>query len=118
MSPLPSGEGRVRAALELRPDGPAAAWLAAHPTSSPRVIAYEVHRCCGGGKICEVRFREMSADDDLSDYTIARTPEGVSWLVDRRAATRLPATFGVTLRGHGRRARLGLELAPDQRGDL
>src|SRR5437879_6233411 len=36
-------------------DAAARAWLDSHKSEGPRVITYEVHRCCGGGKICNVR---------------------------------------------------------------
>lgn len=98
-------------------DDRARSWLEAHP-SPAWVVAYDVHRCCGGGKICQVSIREMKEKDDLTNYTTAFMDDGTRLLVDRRAAARLPARFGLTLRGRGRWQHLDLGLDPEQWGDL
>src|SRR4029077_12268568 len=100
--------------FEVKPDGAATAWLESHPSQGPMVIAYDVHRCCGGGKICTVSIREWSRREDES----ALVPGGPDFLIDPRAAARLPERIGLTVRGRGPFRRLDLDLEPDQWGDL
>ncbi len=104
--------------IQVDADPAASAWLDSHPSSEPRVIAYEVHRCCGGGKICTVRVRSTSRSDDGDAYEKARLDDGAEILIDRRAAARLPSRFGLTLSGSGPFRRLDLELDPDDWGTL
>jgi hypothetical protein len=106
------------AVFQVSADARAKAWLAAHPSDEPRVIAYEVHRCCGGGKICSVAVRSRSDRDDASAYTPALLEDGTLVLVDNRAAARLPAHFGLTVRGLGPLKHLDLELDSEQWGEL
>ena len=104
--------------FQVTADHRAKAWLAAHPSDVPRVIAYEVHRCCGGGKICNVVVRPSSDRDDASAYTPALLEDGTRLLVDSRAANRLPERFGLTVRGLGLLKHLDLELDSEQWGEL
>ncbi len=104
--------------FELQADEQARAWLAGQPAGSSWVIAYDVHRCCGGGKICRVSVRKRSASDRLDDYTATWLADGTTFLIDRRAASRLPARFGLTVRGLGRFKHLDLELDGDEWGEL
>jgi hypothetical protein len=104
--------------VEVDVDPAARTWLDAHPSLEPLVIAYEVRRCCGGGKICAVRVRSMSPKDDGDAYEKARLDDGSEILVDRRAAVRLPSRFGLTVSGSGPFRRLDLELEPDDWGTL
>jgi hypothetical protein len=104
--------------FQVTADARAKAWLAAHPSDEPRVIAYEVHRCCGGGKICSVAVRRNSDRDDASAYAPALLDDGTRMLVDKRAAARLPARFGLTVRGLGPLKHLDLELDSEQWGEL
>ena len=104
--------------FELEADAGALAWMQAHPASGPRVLEYDVHRCCGGGKICQVRVRDRVHDDDPARYTPGRLSDGTAILIDRRAAVRLPRRFGLTVRGRGPLRRLDLELDPEQWGEL
>ena len=100
--------------FHVQPDAAARVWLESHPTPGPLVIAYAVHRCCGGGKICSVSIREKSrtgGDPGL-------VPGGPDFLTDPRAAARLPERIGLTVRGRGPFRRLDLDLEPDQWGDL
>ena len=106
------------ALFQLTADDRAKAWLDAHPASAPRVIAYDVRRCCGGGRICTIRVRGRSDRDDAANYAPATTEDGTRFLVDRRAAARLPARFGLTVRGLGPFRHLDLDLEPEQWGDL
>jgi hypothetical protein len=94
------------------------AWLDAHPSATPRVIAYDVHRCCGGGKICQVKVRELSRKDDPAQYSTGVMDDGTKFLIDRRAAARLPSRFGLTVRGLGRLKHLDLDLEGEQWGTL
>ena len=104
--------------FQVTADARAKAWLVAHPSDEPRVIAYEVHRCCGGGKICNVVVRTSSDRDDASAYAPAFLEDGTRILVDGRAAARLPARFGLTVRGLGPLKHLDLELDSEQWGEL
>ncbi len=104
--------------FELEADAGAREWMQAHPSTEPRVLEYDVHRCCGGGKICQVRVRNGAKEDDLTQYTPGRLSDGTAILIDRRAAARLPRRFGLTARGRGRLRRLDLNLDPEQWGDL
>lgn len=97
-------------AIVVEPDAAAGAWMAAHPSNSPRVISYEVHRCCGGGRLCEVRVREASKRDTGREHVAAEGPGGLVLLVDARAAARLPGRVGLTVRGTGPFRRLDLDL--------
>lgn len=104
--------------FQLEADSSALEWLGSHPASEPRVIAYDVHRCCGGGKICIVEVRERSRRDDPADYQIGTLDDGTTFLIDRRAARRLPSRFGLTVRGVGPLRYLDLALEAEQWGDL
>ena len=104
--------------IEVSLDPGARSWLDAHATDASRVLAYDVHRCCGGGRLCRAFIRERSAADRDEDYVSATVEGGGRFLVDRRAASRLPAHFGLTMRGRGRFRRLDLDLTPEQWGDL
>jgi hypothetical protein len=104
--------------FQLDADAGARAWLDAHPTARGRLIAFDVHRCCGGGKICSVNVRELSKRDDPDDYASGTLEDGTRFLVDRRAAVRLPSRFGLTVRGLGRFKHLDLVLEPAEWGEL
>ncbi len=104
--------------LNVEADAHAEEWIRTHPTEQPRVIAYDVHRCCGGGKLCSVTVRNQSRNDDRRDFVTAVLADGTSFLVDRRTARRLPSRFGLTVRGLGPFKRLDLELSGEQWGAL
>ena len=104
--------------FRVKADPEATAWLETHSRLDPLVIGYEVHRCCGGGKICEVKVRGLYAHDDRSDFAKGLTDAGQDVLIDRRAAARLPARFGLTVRGVGPLKHLDIELNGEQWGDL
>jgi len=102
----------------VQPDARALAWLQAHPSPEPLVIAYDVHRCCGGGKICSVSIRHRSQADTASAFAPGRMADGPEVLIDNRAAARLPERIGLTVRGRGPLRHLDLVLEPEQWGDL
>ena len=102
----------------LQADASAREWLDRHPAGGPRVVAYEVHRCCGVGKICEVKVRELSGKDNRDDFATGALEDGTKFFIDRRAAARLPARFGLTARGMGRLKHLDLDLEAEQWGTL
>jgi hypothetical protein len=108
----------VLAALRVKADENAEEWMRTHPTEGPRVIAYDVHRCCSGGKLCSVTVRNQSRGDAKRDFVTAVLGDGTRLLVDRRAARRLPPQFGLTVRGLGPFKRLDLALSGEQWGDL
>lgn len=102
---------------ELQPDERARAWLVSHPAGS-WAIDYEVHRCCGGGKICQVSVRELGSSEPREDYIPTALPDGTRFLIDPRAARRLPSNVRLTVRGVGPLKRLDLELTGEQWGEL
>ena len=104
--------------FEVEPDARAREWLDSHPSSKTRVIAYDVHHCCGGGKICQVTVRELSPEDESGRYVPGALSDGTDILIDRRAARRLPSRFGLTVRGFGPLKRLDLDLEGEQWGTL
>jgi len=104
--------------FQLDADAAAREWLDAHPADGPRVIAYDIHRCCGGGKICEVNVRQLSRKDDPGEYATGETDDGTRFLIDRVAAARLPRRFGLTVRGFGPLRHLDLALEGEQWGTL
>ena len=108
----------VRQLFLVAADEGARRWMAMHPARGPRVIAYDVHRCCGGGKICQVSVREKSRGDDLRQFATGVLEDGTTLLVDHRAAARLPAHFGLTVRGVGPLKHLDLDLAGEEWGTL
>ncbi len=104
--------------FQLEADVNVRSWLEAHPSSEPRVIAYDVHWCCGGGKICQVKVRELSRKDNPDEYATGVMDDGTRFLIDRRAAARLPSRFGLTVRGLGPLKHLDLNLGGEQWGTL
>ena len=104
--------------FQLETDAAARSWLDAHPSADARVISYDVHRCCGGGKICRVNVREMTRRDDPDAYATGTLEDGTKFLIDRRAAARLPTRFGLTVRGLSRFKHLDLNLDGEQWGAL
>jgi len=104
--------------FRLQADAAAREWLRSHPAGAPRVIAYDVHRCCGGGRICLVNVRDRSRTDDPEDFATGALDDGTTFLIDRRAAARLPSTFRLTVRGLGPFTHLDLDLEGEQWGEL
>jgi hypothetical protein len=101
-------------------DSSARAWMATHHAamSDPVVVSYEVKRCCGGGKICMVRVGRGSGREVESGYLTTSLDDGTVLLIDPRAARRLPASFGLTVRGIGPLRRLDLDLDSEEWGSL
>jgi len=104
--------------FRLDADARVRAWLNAHPVSGPRVIAYDVQRCCGGGKICQVTVRKQSRKDDPDEFAIGVMDDGIRFLIDRRAAAKLPSRFALAVRGLGPLKHLDLDLGSEQWADL
>ena len=104
--------------FRLHADAAARSWLQTHAQAEPLVIAYEVHRCCGGGKICQVKVRGMSRNDEPAAYASGVTDEGGRVLIDKRAAAKLPERFGLTVHGPGPLRHLDLDLDPEVWGEL
>ena len=108
----------ARTDFEVEVDAAARAWLDSHPSDEPRLISYDVHRCCGGGKICDVQVRGGSRRDDVSTYAKAVLPDGTKIAIDPRAAARLPSQLRITVRGLGPMKHLDLDLTGEQWGAL
>jgi hypothetical protein len=104
--------------IRLEADARARAWLKAHPASGPRVVAYEVHRCCGGGKICLINVRGQKAKDVPDSLVSAKLDDGTEFLIDPQAAGKLPERFNLTVRGVGPFEHLDLDLSGEQWGAL
>jgi hypothetical protein len=62
--------------------------------------------------------RELSRKDDPAEYSTGVMDDGTKFLIDRRAAARLPLRFGLTVRGLGRLKHLDLKLDGEQWGTL
>ena len=65
-----------------------------------------------------VRVRGRSRNDDVRKYATAILEDGTRFLVDRRAAARLPSRFALTVRGLGPFRHLDLDLDGEQWGTL
>ena len=104
--------------FQIEADALARQWLDSHPSAGVRVIAYEVHRCCGGGKICQVNVRERSPKDDRASFATGTLADGTELLIDLTAAARLPSQFRLTVRGLGPFKHLDLDLDGKQWGTL
>ena len=104
--------------FQVDADPAARDWLDAHERPDPLVIAYDVHRCCGGGKICQVRVRTRSKHDLPAAYAAGQMSDGTRVLIDLHAAKRLPARFMLTVRGIGRLKHLDLALDGEHWGEL
>jgi hypothetical protein len=104
--------------LRVAADPAGRAWLDSHPSSGPLVIAFDVKRCCGGAKLCTVSIRAWRQRDRGGDYVHGLLEGGPALLIDRRAAARLPARFGLTVRGRGPLKHLDLVLDSEEWGSL
>jgi hypothetical protein len=104
--------------FRLEADERARKLLERHSSDAPLVIAYDVHRCCGGGKICQVTVREQSRKDDPDKFASGVLDDGTKFLIDPRAAARLPSRFGLTARGLGPLKHLDLDLESEEWGTL
>ena len=65
-----------------------------------------------------MKVRELSKKDDPGQYATGVMDDGTKFLIDRRAAARLPSRFGLTVRGLGRLKHLDLDLESEQWGTL
>ncbi len=111
---------RGLARFTVAADSAARSWMAEHhaPRSEPVVVSYDVKPCCGGAKICSVRVGKGRGREAESGYVTTSLDDGTVLMIDPRAARRLPASFGLTVRGIGPLRRLDLELESEQWGSL
>jgi hypothetical protein len=65
-----------------------------------------------------VTIRPKSQKDDPHQFATGALDDGTKFLIDRRAAARLPSRFGLTVRGLGPLKHLDLELEGEQWGAL
>jgi hypothetical protein len=105
------------AGFQIEVDTGARAWLGSHPAVRQVVIAYEEHRCCGGGKICDVRLRGAKRTEQ-QPLLEAGSAEGRPVLVDRRIVQRLPRRLPITVRGIGPLRGLSLDLEGEEWASL
>jgi len=103
--------------FEIEVDEGARTWLAKHPQVGQVVIAYEEHRCCGGGKICDIRLRGAKRTEQ-KPLLEAGSVEGRPVLVDRRIVRRLPRRLPITVRGIGPLRGLSLDLDGEEWANL
>jgi hypothetical protein len=103
--------------MELHADDRALAFLSER-NDLVWAIDYDVHRCCGGGRICEVVVRPHDAKRQREDHVAAQLPNGTRFLVDPRAVRRLPHQVNLTVRGRRGHSRLDLALSGEEWGDL
>lgn len=103
--------------FEIELDDGAGEWLHRHPEVRRIVIAYEEHRCCGGGKICDIRLRRAKRTEPRP-LLRAGLVAGREVLVDRRIVGRLPSRLPIAIRGIGPWRGLTLGLDGEQWADL
>ncbi len=103
--------------FEIELNDAAGEWLRQHPGVRRIVIAYEEHRCCGGGKICDVRLRGARRTEPRP-LLRAGLVLGREVLVDRRIVGRLPRRLPLAVRGIGPWRGLSLDLDGEQWADL
>lgn len=108
----------AHARFRLKADAAAQAWLDSHRPYEPWVIAYDIHACCHGGRVCTVSVRRLSQADDPDAYARGVLNDDIVFLIDRRAAMRLPPRLDLTLRGWGPFKHLDLDLDGEQWGEL
>ena len=83
--------GLTGARFELDFDRKARDWLEKHPSREGLVIAFEVHRCCHGGKVCDVRMRQQRPRDRPPEPLLRiGTVAGRDVLVDPRIVNAMP----------------------------
>ena len=99
--------------FKLQADARALDWLARDRDRVPLVIAYSETRCCGGGKICQVRIRSRKRAERLELVEIGQLAGRTVWL-DRRIARRLPRRLPLTVHGIGPFKALSLDLEGEQ----
>ena len=103
--------------MRLDADERAQAWLKEH-RAEEWAIDYDVHRCCGGGKICSVLVRQAGGRREREDYVAADLPDGTRFVVDPRVAKRLPSRVTLTVGGIGPLKHLDLQLSGEEWGEL
>jgi hypothetical protein len=103
--------------FEVALDARARAWLASHRVDCRLVVAYEQTRCCGGGRLCDVRIRDERRGERWSLARIGSV-DGRDLLLDTRIADRLPRRLPITVRGLGRLQHLSLDLAGEEWASL
>ena len=103
--------------FEVELDARARTWLASHRADRRLVVAYEESRCCGGGRICDVRIRDERRAERRSLARIGSV-DGRDLLLDLRIAGRLPRRLRLTVRGLGPLWGLSLDLDGEAWGRL
>ena len=103
--------------FEVKLDDRANRWLGSQPAMGPVVIAYLETRCCGGGRVCDVRVRMGKRAERYSLIRIGSV-DGRELMLDRRIAQRLPLQLVLTVRGIGPFQALSLDLKGEEWGRL
>jgi hypothetical protein len=105
--------------FELAFDERARAWLDRHPGEESLVIGFEVHRCCHGIGVCDVRMRlEHPGERFRSRLVPIGEVEGRAVLLDPRIVDAMPRHIPVTVGGVGPFRGLRLDLTGDEWGRL
>src|SRR5256885_11398239 len=96
--------------FDIEVDAAAAALLRSRTSNGPKVIRYDVHRCCGGGKICTVEVVDAARRDDGGSFVAGVPADGAKLPIDPPAGARPPSRIFLTRRGLRRLRHLALRL--------
>ncbi|HEY6379167.1 MAG TPA: hypothetical protein VI316_08295 [Candidatus Dormibacteraeota bacterium] len=105
--------------FELEFDERARTWLDKHPGDESLVIGFEVHRCCRGMGVCNVRMRRGHPGERFRSRLVPiGEVAGREVLLDPRIVEAMPRRIPVTVGGVGPFKGLRLDLSGDEWGRL
>lgn len=99
--------------FNIQLDPRAGGWLECRSGFGSIVIAYSETRCCGGGRICQVRIRDRKRAEPSALVRIGSVA-GRELFADRRIVGRLPYRLPITVRGVGPFQALSLDLEGEE----
>src|SRR2546430_16961646 len=76
--------------FDIEVDAAAAALLRSRTSNGPKVIKYDVHRCCGGGKNLTVERLDPARRDESAGVPLAARPRGAQLGLHTPPAGRRP----------------------------